>query len=101
MISEVKFTRILTQYRDWVGKMEHISVITECDVTHSSWYGYVDSLLVELLGVYFTKEGIDVIMSFIYEGNKRGDSWVWDKDGRKVMMQSIKQLWKLVNQYRK
>lgn len=55
----------------------------------------------QLLGVYFTEEGVDWIDWWLYERDGNPEMKAWDEDHDEIPMNTVEDLWRYVKQYRK
>lgn len=96
MINKEKFEKFISEFRrnsDNIDTVEEVfPMLCESPIINFEWYCFD-----ELMKAYFTKEGIDWIDYFLFENPEK----CYYQDGERIKLETVDDLWTLIEEYRK
>lgn len=97
MITKEEFEKLIKDYQKWSNRVEEVSKVLdtpnlfECDIVE-----YAALLFDKTLNFLFKEEGVDFINCWLFE-----ELQIIDPDGKVTSIDTVDDLWNLVEEYQK
>lgn len=101
MITKEEFIELITKHKEWNNKIDEISEILDIPtIFESKWVTYTDELFNKTLKLLFNEGEIDDIYWWMYERSENPDLKMWDESGKEIPMNTVEDLWNLIQSYK-
>lgn len=98
-MDKIAFIKLITDYTNWINKVDKISDISECFLFESSLVTYPCSLFDTTLDLLFTEEGVSYIDWWLHEKSFNPDLRILDKEGNEIPSETLEDLWGIIKEF--
>lgn len=99
-LTKSEFIKLLEERDDQENRIDTLSSIG-VDIFDSPLIEYGNMMFERLIEAHFTLEGADWIYWWIYEKDGDPDMKAWDENHNEIPLETMEDLWNLVEQYLK
>lgn len=99
-LTKSEFIKLLEERDDQENRIDTLSSIG-IDVFDSPLIEYGNLMFERLIETHFTSEGSDWIYWWLYDKNGDPEMKAWDENHNEIPLETIEDLWSLVEQYLK
>lgn len=99
-LTKSEFIKLLGERDDQENRIDTLSSIG-VDIFDSPLIEYGNMMFERLIEAHFTSEGADWIYWWIYEKDGDPDMKAWDENHNEIPLETMEDLWNLVEQYLK
>lgn len=99
MISKAKFVKLIKEYQEFLKYLSKLDEL-KIDIIESQLHEYPCQLFDWIMRNSFDEDGEDWIGYYLYELPSINDPKIVDKDGNKIPLENLDDLWELVKDYR-